>query len=143
MEDSQESMRQAKDTLYALILGTVFFGTVMGAVGTILFVDSRLPFALGTALGMVTACGIAVHLYKTIDKALDMEAEAAVTYTRQMALLRIGLMGIPVIAALLLPEYLHVLGVFLGLLGLKAGAFLQTGILKLIQKNRKEGERKC
>lgn len=65
-----------------------------------------------------------------------MAPESAVSYTRRMALLRIGLMGIPIILALLVPAYLHVLGVFLGLLGLKAGAFLQPGILKLLQRRR-------
>ena len=134
MTENEE--KQAKDTLYTLMLGTDVFGIIFGALGTLLFVDARASFACGVLLGMVTACSIAVHLYKTIDKALDMAPESAVSYTRRMALLRIGLMGIPIILALLVPAYLHVLGVFLGLLGLKAGAFLQPGILKLLQRRR-------
>lgn len=136
-------MQQARRTLWGLIGGVIFSGCILGCLGTWLFEDSRLQFALGTVLGTLTACGIAVHMYVTIDKALDMAPEAAVNYSRWMAIVRIGLMGIPVVVALLLPSYLHVLGVFLGLLGLKAGAYLQWGILKLIEKKKKEGERKC
>ena len=133
---TEQEEKQAKDTLYTLILGTIVSGIIFGALGTWLFVDTRASFACGVLLGMVTACSIAVHLYKTIDKALDMAPESAVSYTRRMSLLRIGLMGVPVVLALLFSEYLHVLGVFLGLLGLKAGAFLQPGILRLIQRRR-------
>ena len=133
----ENEMQQAKDTLYSLILGTVASGVFFGVLGILFFSGARAAFALGVCLGMVTACSIAVHLYKTIDRALDMAAESAVSYTRRMALLRMGLMGIPVILALLLPDFFHVLGVLLGLLGLKMGAFLQPGILKLIQKRKR------
>ena len=97
--------------------------------------------ALGVAC--IPRSGIAAHLYYTIGKSLDMSEEKAAGYTRGMAVLRLMLMGIPLVAACLLPEYLNVLGVLFGLTGLKIGAFLAPGVLKIIKKFKKEGEREC
>lgn len=138
----KDDMQIAKDTLYSLILGILFFGIILVTLGTLLAAD-KAAFVLGGLLGVVTACGIAVHLYKTIEKSLDLDPERSVGYTRGMALLRLGLMGLPVIAAVLIPQVLHPLGVLAGILGLKAGAFLQPAFLKLIKKWRKEGESEC
>ena len=131
-------MKEARDTLYSMLLGIIISGVLIGILGTLLYAGSRVPFALGVCLGVLAAVGIAFHLYYTIDRALDMEAEAAVSYTRRMALLRMIGMGIPVVVAVLFPTYFHVLGVFLGELTLKIGAFLSnTGWLSGLYRDRK------
>lgn len=139
MIEAKDERELEKQTLYALILGILISGIFFGVLGTLILTEIRLPFALGTVLGTAVACGLAVHMYRSIDEALDMEPDFAKRYMRGRSTLRMGLMGITLGAAFVLPEYLHVLGVFLGLMGLKAGAYLQPGILKLIEK-RKEGE---
>lgn len=144
MDRDKDDMQQAKDTLYSLILGIVFFGIILGVFGTLLFgaflPDARFAFLLGSMTGVVTACGIAVHLYKTIGKSLDMEADSGSNYMKRMALLRLLLMGLPVILSVLFPDVLHPLGTFMGLMGLKFGALLQPVVLRLIKKEKKVRE---
>lgn len=141
-EKGSNGMKGARETLITFEIGIILTGILFGGVGA-LFVKAPLQYVLGTAFGMLAACGIAVHLYITIDKTLDMPEEKASGYTRGMAMLRLVLMGIPVIVACLLPNVFNVLGVLFGLTGLKIGAYLQPGILKVIKKLKKEGEREC
>lgn len=138
----KDDMQIARDTLYSLLLGTLASGLALVALGTILY-PQKSAFLLGGLLGLVTACGIALHLYRTIGRSLDLAPEQSAGYTRRMALLRLGLMGLPVILSVMIPEIIHPLGVLIGILGLKAGALLQPAFLRLIQKRRKEGEREC
>ncbi|MCR4778919.1 MAG: ATP synthase subunit I [Lachnospiraceae bacterium] len=142
MENDKDTLRGARITFYTLLIGIVVTGFVFGAFGCI-FIKPRLPYIFGVTIGTLAACGIAAHLYYTIGKSLDMSEEKAAGYTRGMAVLRLMLMGIPLVAACLLPEYLNVLGVLFGLTGLKIGAFLAPGVLKIIKKFKKEGEREC
>ena len=142
MDNDKDALRGARITLYTLIIGIIICGLVFGAVGCFI-AKHRIPYILGVTIGTFAACGIAVHLYYTIGKSLDMPEEKAAGYTRGMAVLRLMLMGIPLVGACLLPEYINVLGVLLGLTGLKVGAFMQPGVLKIIKKFKKEGEREC
>ena len=142
MIEKENEKQQAKQTLLALMAGIVVSGILFGLLGVLIFSGERLAFVAGTALGTAVSCGLAAHMYQSIDMALDMDPESAKRYMRGRSTMRMGLMGITLAVALLLPEYLHVLGTFLGLMGLKTGAYLQLGILKLIEK-RKEGEETC
>ena len=142
MDNDKDALSGARITLYTLIIGIVVCGLVFGVIGC-LITGRRVPYILGVTIGTFAACGIAVHLYYTIGKSLDMPEEKASGYTRGMAVLRLMLMGIPLVGACLLPEYINVLGVLLGLTGLKVGAFMQPGVLKIIKKHKKEGEREC
>ena len=142
MDNDKDALKGARITLYTLIIGIILCGLVFGAVGCF-FTKHRAPYIFGVTIGTFAACGIAAHLYYTIGKSLDMPEEKAAGYTRGMAVLRLMLMGIPLVGACLLPEYISVLGVLLGLTGLKIGAFMQPGVFKIIKKLKKEGEREC
>ena len=120
-----------KETLKAFLVAIVITGLLLGAVGFIFF--TTVQFALGVLLGVLTACGTAVHLYASLDKSLDMPADKAGNYQRSRAMLRLLIMGLPILIACLLPNVFHVLGVLLGITGLKLGAYLQPVTLKAIK----------
>ena len=129
--------KKALTTLKSMEIGIVLSVLVLALVG-VFIVKDKLQFALGAALGCVVACGMAVHIYVTIDKALDLPEDKSSGYVTRMALLRLMLMGIPVLLACFLPGVFNVLGVLLGLTGLKLGAYLQPGVLKIINKPEKK-----
>lgn len=126
------------ETLGELIVGILVSGLIiqLGAIA----VTGFLPkFAIGLWIGVLTAAGLAVHMYRSIDHALDMDPDSANKYMRKTYLIR----TIAILAVAGLVTYFrvgYVMATFVGMLCLKFGAFLQPLTHRLFGKKKKESE---
>ena len=100
------------------------------------FAGSVFSFAVGLWIGIATAVGLAVHMYHSIDRALDMAPKDAEGYVRKAYLIR----TVFILAVVGIVYFFHlgyVMATFLGVLCLKFGAFLQPLMHKLKKKFQK------
>lgn len=134
--------RKINDTLLELIAGIVTAGIVIQIIQLIIasvyvqLAGSKGVFAVGFWPGVILGIGLALHMYRSIDRALDMASEDAEKYMRKAYLLR----TLSIFAAAGLICYFkfgYVMAFFLGVLCLKFGAFLQPLMHKVREKFRK------
>lgn len=123
-----------------LIIGILICGVVF-QLAFMWLSDSKLLFTSGLWIGITISVCVAFHMNWSIENALEMDEKSAVSHMRKTFLLRII-----VIAGLFFGTYLLNLGdvvaVFLGLFGLKIGAYLQPLLHRVFQKinsNKKGG----
>jgi hypothetical protein len=77
------------ETLKELIVGIGIVGVVIQVIELLVaafypeFAGSKLSFAIGLWIGVFTAVFLAVHMYRSIDTALDMQPDDAEKYMRK------------------------------------------------------------
>jgi len=125
-------MRETKRTLYELIAGIVFC-FILFLLGNI-FVSNRLAYTLGLLVGCGIAGSMSIHMQHSLEQAMLYDAETAAKKVQKGTFLRFALMLAGLVAALLLPEWVSVIGVALGVLSLKFSAYLQPLTHKVLQK---------
>ena len=134
--------RRINETLMELISGIVASGVVIQVIQVIIslvydqLVGSVGAFAAGFWPGVKVGIGLAVHMYRSIDCALDMLSEDAEKYMRRAYLQR---MVFIFIAAGIVGyfKFGYIMAFFLGVLCLKFGAYLQPLMHKIREKFRK------
>ena len=109
--------RQINNTLLELITGIIISAAVVEVL-SILVAGFSWKFTSGLWIGAATAIGLAAHMYRSIDRALDMQPDDADKYMRRAYLIRTA-----VILTFLKLGY--VMATFVGVFCLKFGAFLQ------------------
>lgn len=135
------SIRAGKtdETLKELMVGISLFEILAVLVG-IWFVDSSVKYILGVLAGAVLALLSAIHMYWSICKNLEINMDqesAANAYSVKSSMIRYGVILI-VFLFFCLTDIAYPLAVFLGIMGLKAGAYLQPFTHKyLFHKNEK------
>lgn len=135
--------RRINETLSELIVGILIMGLVIQGIDILVavlnpvFKSAVFPFALGFWIGAATAVGLATHMYRSIDRALDMYSNDAEKYMRKAYLLRtVAILAMAGIVTYFKTGY--VMAYFLGVLCLKFGAFLQPLIHICREKFRKK-----
>lgn len=124
-------MKEADETLRDLKTGIVIVTIVLELLALV-FAPGKLAFCLGILLGGAVAFGLSIHMYSSLDVALDMDSDSASKYIRKKTGFRMVIMGVAVFLACIFPAYLNVIGVVAGLLGLKLSAYAQPVIHKYI-----------
>ena len=122
--------KQINETLLELIVGILLSGVVIEA-GCIVVTGYSGAFTSGLCIGLVLAIGLAAHMYRSIDHALDLLPEDAEKYMRKAYMIRaaailIGAGGVTYF------KLGYVMATFGGVLCLKFGAFLQPVIHRVI-----------
>lgn len=131
--------KKINETLLELTIGILVSGVIIQVIELVLaafhpeIIGSRISFALGLWIGVLTAVGLAAHMYHSIDRALDMGANDAEKYMRKAYLLR-TLMILIVASLVYFLQLGYVMAAFLGMLTLKFGAFLQPLMHKFFKK---------
>lgn len=120
-------------TLAELIAGILCSGAVIW-LGSLLILGIHLKFAFIFWIGVATAIGLSVHMYRSIDRALDMDPDSASKYmrkayiTRTMIIIAVGLVVVRI-------DSNNIVAMFIGILCLKFGAFLQPVIHRYFGKD--------
>lgn len=122
------------ETLRELLIGILLWGIVWQAAG-VWFVPDKAACSLGLWLGVVTAEICAVHMYRSLDRALDLSEKDAQKYMMSRSMMRYGLI-IVVLLILMVTGIGNPLTGFLGVMGLKAAAYLQPLLHKLMERRR-------
>lgn len=130
--------RRINDTLLELIVGIVVCGALIQIVAVVVAGFSA-EFAVGLWIGIAAAVGLAAHMYRSIDRALDMQPDDAEKYMRKAYLIR-TVMILAVAGVVTYFQLGYVMATFGGVLCLKFGAFLQPLIHRMISgKNQNPG----
>lgn len=79
--------RQINNTLLELITGIIISAAVVEVL-SILVAGFSWKFTSGLWIGAATAIGLAAHMYRSIDRALDMQPDDADKYMRRAYLIR-------------------------------------------------------
>lgn len=127
------------ETLKELLTGISLFEILAVLVG-IWFVDSPVKYVLGVLAGAVLAILAAIHMYWSIRKNLEVNmdnASAANAYSVKSSMIRYGVILI-VFLFFCLTDIAYPLAVFLGIMGLKAGAYLQPFTHKYLFRKQEE-----
>jgi len=124
-------MQETKQTLYELI-GGIILCFLLFLFGNI-FVPNRIAYTLGLLIGCLIAAVMSGHMYHALFQAMLYDEETAAKKVQKGTLLRLLLMMAGLVTALLLPEWISIIGVALGVLSLKFSAYLQPLTHKVIK----------
>ncbi|MBR6478140.1 MAG: ATP synthase subunit I [Lachnospiraceae bacterium] len=127
-----ERLRQINRTVLEMELGILFLAILFQLV-SLPFPGERLARALSLLLGCVMAFAAVLHMYRILDRALDLDAESAQKAIYQGYVIRY-LAAVIVILGTILTKWLNPLLVFLGIMTLKITAYLQPLTHKLCNK---------
>ncbi len=109
-------------TLFELGIGILIFGIVCQLF--VVFVQGKAGYSIGLWIGIVTALVAAFHMWWSLDRGLDFGEKAAVSYLTKHNMIRYAVIII-VIVVVAVTKVGNPLSAFLGIMGLKAGAYLQ------------------
>lgn len=125
----KEKKRKIDRTLLELMTGILLFG-ILCQLTVVWLVEDRGGYSLGLWLGVLLAEAVGFHMWWSLDRALDLEQEAAVKMMTKHNILRyltiVVCLGVIMTAGIANP-----LAAFLGLMGLKVSAYLQPFTHKL------------
>ena len=135
------SIRAGKmdETLKELVVGISLFEILAVLIG-VWFVDSPGKYILGVLAGAFLAVFGAIHMYWSICKNLEInmnQENAANTYSVKSSMIRYGVILI-VFLFFCLTDFAYPLAVFLGIMGLKAGAYVQPFTHKYLSRKNEE-----
>lgn len=128
----QEIFKYSAQLLEEILMGIAFYG-VMGELVILLFFRSNLlSIGLGFLVGVISTAVAMIQLTWTTEYAMDMNnANEARKHTIKMYLLRV-LGFFIVILASYFTGILNMPALFIGMLGLKVGAYLQPFMHKCL-----------
>lgn len=133
----KDNLKEAKETLRDLIIGIVLYAVMLIAGSMILF-GRKYSIICGIGLGALGAVAVAVHMFYSLNRSLDLGENGAVKRERFMVVIRMVIMGVVAMVGIIFPQYFHVLGIFAGLLGLKISAYLQPLLHNYILKPKEK-----
>ena len=125
-------MKETKQTMYELIAGIALCFLVF-RLGNI-FVSNWIAYTLGLLIGCIIAGIMSVHMQHSLEQAMLYDEETAAKKVQKGTMLRFVFMIAGLVAALLLPQWISIIGVALGVLSLKFSAYLQPLTHKVLKK---------
>ena len=124
-------METAKISLWEVIIG-IWILAIVVILGGIFFVPEPLSYALGEIAGSITASGLMVHLYRSIDIELDLPEKKAVSHSKAMGLVRSTIEIGVLVGSFFLSKW-----VMPGLLARKAAALMVPWMEKIRLRKKK------
>ena len=115
-----------------IIVYMILFSLIMEIIG-ILVVDDAKAFTIGLVFGLVFSILKLMLMKNSIKKSITMPEAKAQRYANVQYMIRYLLTGIVLLVAALEPT-INLLGVFLGLLSMKVGAYMQLFVIKRNEK---------
>lgn len=129
------------ETLKELMTGILLFVLACVLIG-VWFVPSVTKYMLGLLIGLILAEAAAVHMYWALSRNMELNAGregAANAYSVKSSMIRYAVILI-VFLAVCLTDFAYPLAVFLGIMGLKAGAYLQPYTRKYLFRKKEDIE---
>lgn len=123
------------NTLLELVTGIILVGVVVQIVCLIAF-PNDLYNAVGLWSGVLIGCGMAIHMKRSIEDALDLGEEGAAKHIRKTYALRITVVLI-VMGCVIYFEFGNPLTLLAGVIALKISAYLQPHMHKIFLKLKK------
>ena len=118
-----------------MLLGILIYGGLVELIG-VWFASDKLLFTTGLLIGIACALGMAVHLAVVLDETVRTQNASP-----KMIKLKSVLRYLVVVAVFFVMMWLHLgnlISAFIGVLGLKASAYAQPLLHKLIHLQKDE-----
>lgn len=126
-----DSLKKISETLKELLIGILFYGIIVEVMG-ICFIKDKIYFSIGLWFGILLALAAAIHMWWGIDKALDL-GDGAGKYALAQNMIRYGVIVVA-FGILCVVDFGNPIAAFVGIMGLKAGAYLQPFTHKILLK---------
>lgn len=128
-EKMKALIKRTNQTLIELIAGILTAAALMCVVGLLLPI--RWTFIAGVLMGSIYSVIMAVHMSVSIEDALELLPEDAEKHMKRGYGFRLILSIVVIIAGLKLP-FVHFVGVFAGMMTLKAAVFIRPLVCRFI-----------
>ena len=127
-----ERLREKNRTVLEMELGILALG-ILFQIGSAPFPGDRLSRAVSLLLGSAMAFAAVLHMYRTLDRALDLDEKGAQKAIYRGYVIRY-LLVVVIVLLVILTKWLNPLLTFLGYLSLKFTAYLQPLTHKICNK---------
>ena len=117
-----------------MVVYMILFSLIMEIVG-ILIVNDKKAFTMGIAFGLIFSILKLMLMQNSIKKSVLMPEAKAQRYANVQYMIRYILTGVVLLVAALEPT-IDIIGVFLGLLSMKVGAYIQILMIKKAEKTK-------
>lgn len=134
-----EKISKINTALPGMWCGILVYGFVCQLIGLFLKID-RVKYSIGLWIGILMAVLMAFHMSYVLYTSLDHGAKAAQAAITKHSMLRY-LFVVVILGILMMTGFSNPIATFVGIMGLKAGAYLQPLMIK-IGKFVKETKRK-
>ena len=134
-------MDKGMQTLIRLIIGNLIYAAVVSVAG-IFFVHNSVQFILGVFWSAIGASFVAIHMYCSLQKSLDMGSSDASKRESGQAVIRMMIMIMVVVIGLMLRQWLSPYGVILGMFALKVSAYIQPFFIRHRSFQEEDGHTK-
>lgn len=132
-------LRRINDALPGLVLGIIVYGVIVELAG-VWFVTDKVRYTTGLLIGISLACGMAVNIATVLRDAVELYGEDnAKKKIVAKSLLRYAVVVI-VFFVMMKWNLGNLITAFIGVLGLKVSAYLQTFTHRVIQKLQGRGD---
>lgn len=119
----KEKIAGVNSTLLELLSGIFIYGILCQAIGVFL-VHDKVAYSSGLWIGIVTAVVTAIHMWKSLDRALDFDESTASKKMQAQSIVRYVCIVI-IMVLTMINGFTNPLAAFLGIMGLKVAAYLQ------------------
>ena len=123
-------MDKGMQTLIRLIIGNLIYAAVVSVAG-VFFVHNSVQFILGVFWSAIGASFVAIHMYCSLQKSLDMGSSDASKRESGQAVIRMMIMIMVV-----------VIGLMLGMFALKVSAYIQPFFIRHRSFQEEDGHTK-
>lgn len=120
-------------SLPGLMLGIVLFGIICQVIG-ILFVKDRAGYSIGLWVGVITALFMTFHMAYTLDGAVELGVKGAQAAVTRQNLVRYAIVVV-ILAVMMVTKIGNPLASFLGIMGIKFGAYMQPVFARFSRQN--------
>jgi hypothetical protein len=132
-------IRNLNQTLPELLLG-IFIHGIVSTVVSLFFLtrmEEKSDYFLGLFLGIFIAVIMAVHMAWSLNRAMDLQQDQASGYMKKHNLIRYGVVVLSLLL-IMISGFLNPITAFLGIMGLKTGAYMVPVIekMKLLRKRK-------
>ena len=126
-----KKIKNLNETLKELLVGIMIYGIIVEIIG-ICISQEKLYFSLGLWFGVFGALAAAIHMWWGLNIGLEM-GETASKYVLAQNMIRYGVIVVA-FGVLCIWDFGNPLAAFAGIMGLKAGAYIQPFTHKIISK---------
>ena len=134
-----KEFRRLNEALPGLLLGILIYGVLVEIIG-IWFFSDKLLFTTGLLIGIACALGMAIHLAVVLEETVRTN-NAAPRLIKFKSVLRY-LVVVAVFFVMMQFHLGNLISAFIGVLGLKASAYAQPLLHKVIHLQKDENKRK-
>ena len=119
MEKQEKKMNE---TLKELLIGILFYGIIMEILGLI-FGKEKWYFSIGLCIGIFLGLAAAIHMWWGLNRGVEL-GDGATKYLMSQNMIRYGVIVVA-FGVICVFDIGNPLAAFAGIMGLKAGAYLQ------------------